>query len=459
MKSLKPLSEGTREIYTAYLDEFLEYNQSTPRQFFEWVHSLEMDKDPRAKKQLTDAYNDFAKTKLDDGVSINTVSNYRKAVHKFLSANELTARIKTNNRKPQYEGQDTVTKDQIKKLIDLAATNLRLRALLMTAKDTGLGVSEIAALTVEDYLNAMELKDEAGSRFKMWSEPISRAKTGEKCHICLGPESIAAVEDYLGFRRTGPLFTMSKGIPHKDENGNMNPDKGYTEKGDPITPSAITTSIRHHCRVLKRKGYKVSAHSFRKLFETSFAIEGLIDLGKYIMGKAIPPSDKPYLKFKDKTLGKYIEVYNKHLRLYGESAEMRNLKKRQQQYDEEVSTLRDELNAMRQQLTEIYQTAAPKQAPTPEEYTLEELERVKLLERVQLTVLTRTGYRPTFEEAEKILTVHKTIEAIREYYEKLHNTEVYRVISASPAEKKITYEEAERILIESGDLTKKVKQL
>jgi len=346
LKALKPLSKGTGEIYRSYLNEFLDFNGSTPKAFYEWVKGLEANPDPRSKKQLSVAFNDFAEAKTGEGLHPNTLANYRKAIHKFLDANELSVRIKTDGKKPRYSGQDTITKKQVKKLVDLSATNLRLRALLMTLKDSGLGVSEVAALTVEDYLSAKEItvKD---MRFKQWREPIVRAKTGELCEVCLGPEAIAAIEDYLGVRRRGALFITSKGQPHKDEDGNMDPGEGYTEKGAPITPSAVTSSIRNVAKVLRKKGYKVSAHSFRKLFETSFEIEGKLNTGKIVMGKAVPASDKPYLKLGDNLLTSYAEVYTKHLLLYGESAEIQKLK---DEKDKEIAELRAELNQLSQKV-------------------------------------------------------------------------------------------------------------
>jgi len=325
-KSLKPLSEGTEEIYRAYLDDFLAWNQSTPQEFYEWVRKLEADADPRAKKQLTAAFDDFAATKLEAGLSPNTVLNYRKAIHKFLEANELIVRIKKNGKNAKPRGQDIITRSQIKTLIDLSATNLRLRALLMTLKDSGLGVSEVPLLTVEDFLGAQEYKDEEGRRFKQWSNPLLRVKTGEVCEVCLGPEAITAIEDYLATRRAGALYLTSKGQPHKDEEGNVTSEAGYTEKGAPMTPSSITTSIRNHCKVLKRKGYKISAHSFRKLFETSFELEGKLSTAKMIMGKAVPPADAPYLKLGENLVKSYADVYAKHLILYDESAEVKVLR-------------------------------------------------------------------------------------------------------------------------------------
>ena len=349
-KGLSSLSEGSAKIYRQYFNEFLRWGGSTPAEFYQWVKGLEASVDPRDRRQLTIAYNDFAKSKISEGVSPNTVLSYRKAIHKFLETNELTLKIKKNGGKTKYRGQKIILLDQARKLVDLASSNLRLRALLMTLKDTGLGVSEVAMLTCEDFHGAREYKDEDGERFKAWSHPLIRDKTGEGCHVHMGPEAVAAIEDYIGSRRIGPIFITSKGQPHKDEAGNITSEVGFTEKGSPMMSSGITTSIRHHCKVLRNKGYRVSAHSFRKLFETSFDLEGSLNVAKKIMGKAIPATDEPYLQYEDELTKVYMHVYRKRLSLYKESTRIKDLEEEIEELKAEKGT---EVDDLRQKMDEM----------------------------------------------------------------------------------------------------------
>ena len=337
-KSLASLSDSSAEIYRRYFNKFLEWGNYSAEEFFQWAKSLEGAEDPRSRRQLSLAYNDFAKESVSKGANPNTVINYRKAIHKFLEANELTIRIKKNGGKTQHRGQKIIKLDQVRKLVDLSATNLRLRALIMTMKDSGLGVSEIAMLTIEDFLGAREYKDEQGNRFKAWAAPLTRAKTGEGCYVHLGPDAVLAIEDYIATRRTGSIFITSKGQPHKDDKGNITSEAGFTEKGSPMNALAITTSIRHHCKILRAQGYKISAHSFRKLFETSFDLEGSLNVAKKIMGKSISASDEPYLQYEDELTKVYMEVYGKRLSLERESTRINDL-------EEEIEELKAEKGA------------------------------------------------------------------------------------------------------------------
>ena len=340
-------------MYRHHFNAFLAWGGSTAEEFYKWVKGLEASEDPRDRRQLTTAFNDFAKARMAGGTSPNTLQVYRKAIHKFLESNELTLRIKKNGVKVGHRGKKIIRLDQARKLVDLASNNLRLRAILMTLKDTGLGVSEVAMLTCEDFLGAREYKDEEGRRFKAWAKPLIRKKTGEECHIHMGPDAIVAIEDYLGQRRTGHIFITSKGQPHKDEEGNMTSEAGFTGRGEPMNGLAITTSVRNHCRVLRAKGYDVSAHSFRKLFETSFDLEGSLNVSKKIMGKLIPASDEPYLQYDDELTKIYMEVYGKRLSLNRESTQIKEL----EEEIEELKTRRsDEVEELHRRMEEQQRT-------------------------------------------------------------------------------------------------------
>jgi len=340
-------------MYRHHFNAFLVWGGSTAEEFYKWVKGLEASEDPRDRRQLTTAFNDFAKARMAGGTSPNTLQVYRKAIHKFLESNELTLRIKKNGVKVGHRGKKIIRLDQARKLVDLASNNLRLRAILMTLKDTGLGVSEVAMLTCEDFLGAREYKDEEGRRFKAWAKPLIRKKTGEECHIHMGPDAIVAIEDYLGQRRTGHIFITSKGQPHKDEEGNMTSEAGFTGRGEPMNGLAITTSVRNHCRVLRAKGYDVSAHSFRKLFETSFDLEGSLNVSKKIMGKLIPASDEPYLQYDDELTKIYMEVYGKRLSLNRESTQIKEL----EEEIEELKTRRsDEVEELHRRMEEQQRT-------------------------------------------------------------------------------------------------------
>ena len=325
IKGIAPLAAGTQRIYQIDLDKFLAFNDSSHQELYDWSKGLEASDDPRDRRQLTVAFNDFAKKLENDGLGPSTISGYRKAIHKFLETNELTIRIKKNNQKITHHGSKIVKREQVRKLVDLASNNLRLRAILMTLKDTGLGVAEIVLLTIDDFLGARNYKDEDGKIFKAWAKPLIRKKTGEGCHVHMGPDAVTAIEDYIGQRKTGPIFIMTKGAPHKDKNGKSSPEFGYTNIGDPMKSITVSKTIIHNSKVLRNKGYKITAHSFRKLFETSFDLEGLLNVAKKVMGKAIPSTDEPYLQYEDELTKVYISIYNKRLALYTESTKIKEL--------------------------------------------------------------------------------------------------------------------------------------
>ncbi|GAG91816.1 unnamed protein product, partial [marine sediment metagenome] len=84
MKGIATLAVGTQRIYKVDLDKFLAFNDSSHQELYDWAKGLEASDDPRDRRQLTVAFNDFAKKLEGDGVGPSTVLGYRKSIHKFL---------------------------------------------------------------------------------------------------------------------------------------------------------------------------------------------------------------------------------------------------------------------------------------------------------------------------------------------------------------------------------------
>lgn len=375
-------------MYRKNFTEFLKWGGYSPEEFYQWLKKLESDEDSRAKKQLSLAFDDFSKAKIAEGNSPNTLLNYKKSINKFLSSNELSIRIKKNGKKTVYRGQKIIKIEQVRKILDLAGDNLRSRALILTLKDSGLGVAEVAMLTCEDFLNAREYKDEDGFRFKAWVKPLVRSKTGEGCYVHLGPDAIAALEDYIGRRKEGPIFITTKGQPHRDDQGKIGYDIEYTEKGESLKPLAITGRMMHICKLLRSQGYKISAHSFRKLFETSFDLEGNLNVAKKIMGKSISASDEPYLQYEDKLTQIYMDIYKKRLSLNMESSRLKNLEEEKKKTNGELESLKSRVDGL-QEIVQFLQGSLIETATIIEnsgnENQRKVLEDVKLKWRMDLT--------------------------------------------------------------------------
>lgn len=278
------LSEGTQKLYRRCFNEFCNWIESTPEELYE--QALEYEKtEPRT---LSRAVSRFMSELIEEGKHPNTVRSYKKAINKFLQVNGLRPVKIDNEKKIDYKGMSIIKPDQIRELATYTKKNLRLRALIMILKDSGLRVSDIVHLTVEDWWNNTR---RFGPRreYKAWCEPFTTKKNGVNAYIRLGPESVEWVEKYIGNRREGPIFVKNDGKPYP--------------------PHTISTLINHLCKPLRKRGLKISAHSFRKFFMSSFASNGYLEAGKRIAGKRLGATDEPYIDFESSLDDIYVEVY------------------------------------------------------------------------------------------------------------------------------------------------------
>jgi integrase len=208
------------------------------------------------------------KAEIDRGMKPTTARMVYKAVKFYLRSMGFRNFELDAEDKPRmiYDGSRRVTKDHIRELWDNFSANYkaRNRAILLTLKDSGLRISDIARLDAEQYRGAREITVK-GEKFRVF-EPFATMKTGDYAHIHLGPEAVKAVEEYLGERQSGPLFLSLKG-------GRM--------------CSKAVSEVFHQTKVrrsLKADFSKISAHSLRKFHWSSLPInEGWIC---WLQGKA-----------------------------------------------------------------------------------------------------------------------------------------------------------------------------
>lgn len=289
--SISNLSEGTQRLYRRNLNEFCNWVGVSPDILCEQALKWENSDKIADRGNLSQAVSDYMKKRIEEeGVHPNTVRSYKKAINKLLKTNHLRPVRIENERKVDYKGVDIIQPELIRELADITKTNYRLRALILTLKDSGLRVSDIVHLTVEEYRSARRFRDDLYREYVAWSEPFTTQKNRVNAYIRLGPESVEWIDKYLGNRRKGKLFTK--------------------KNGEPLEPHTVSTLITHLCKPLKKRGHNVSAHSFRKFFMSTFQVNGQLNTGKIIAGKRISPTDEPYLDLRSHLDNIYKEVYN-----------------------------------------------------------------------------------------------------------------------------------------------------
>ena len=139
------------------LDQFCKYLGDSPNELYA-IESVNQDsRESGDKLALRMAFEDFRKHLIENkGLNPNTAKNYKKALNRFLRANGLSELPRDEGKSVEANDVNLIIKDQIRHLLETAGNDYRLRALILTAKDTGLRVSDLAQLTV-GYFNGMRI--------------------------------------------------------------------------------------------------------------------------------------------------------------------------------------------------------------------------------------------------------------------------------------------------------------
>lgn len=313
-RKLNQKAPKTVTLYSRAFDGFMAWAGLTSEQFYETHREALKSQDARDSDRAVDLVADYLKSLEDQGLSASTCNLVLKSVASFFAANKLEFKTRGLRRRGIYNGSRRVKKDEILEIYRYCQRDMKLRnrSLVMTAKDSGLGASDLSQLNVEQFLTAREIKS-GGDRFRAF-KPFKTAKTGGLAHTILGSESVEEIEKYIGDRRSGPLFL--------DGNGNR------------MSPAGIIQQFQRLKRAVDGDRGGVSGHSMRKFFVTMME-EGMPENWvKLIVGKRVGPYGQP----QDELVDSYVENYDL-IRIFGgqdsSTEEVEALQRRIQELEED----------------------------------------------------------------------------------------------------------------------------
>jgi len=284
-------ARSTQENYRRYFDRFLGFAGLSAEELYFMQKSAVEAEDPRDADVVVDLVGDFLASLEGGGYSNETCNMVLRALRSFFSANKLGFDVGDLRRRSVSLGKQRVKKVQILEVYRYCQREMkqRNRALVMVAKDSGLRISDISQLRVEQYRDAREVWG-GGERFLVF-EPFRTVKTGDYAHTILGPESVREVDDYLGDRRRGPLF--------------------LGEDGGRFGEHAMSEQFRRLSNALGRDGAAITAHSYRRFFKTMMEEVMPEAWVKLLMGKSVGPYSVPGEKLAES----YVRGYNQ-LRIF-----------------------------------------------------------------------------------------------------------------------------------------------
>lgn len=280
LKSLR--TEATRRSYSRAMTRFLEYVDLTADQVF----SLR-----KQQFESKDFYEEtFFETKVRDFLSYvrdtwgpSEQSNAYYAVQNFFRTFHVKLELDRGDapKKEPKRPIRAIRKTEIRSLLKLA--DYRERALLLFLKDTGLSRVDTTRIRLgmfepdKPWTGWQELftADNAPLHFR-----DKRKKTGVKFLSFLGPESIEALSVYLRQREKGTTYlymTVTKGVAGlQSEERGLPPETlskdSYLFRNktnfDKVHPQEVTKTIGDLVK-MSDEVHGVSAHSFRKFFQTT----------------------------------------------------------------------------------------------------------------------------------------------------------------------------------------------
>jgi len=311
MMKLSSKAESTQRTYTQMLGKFLNRWGYTHESLFETYHKLYLNKltgggDPRdadtVETQLTTQINEM----LRDGYSASTALSLKNALTFFFKSQGLPFAVDSEDLPSKdSRGRDIPTRDQLKRMLKHCTGMYELRnsALIMFLKDSGLRVSDVEPLNVEDYLVAKETAAKMGYPGFAWFKDVHTKKRKIWAYPAVGPDAVEALDRYLAERDAEPGEPLFMGMR-------------YDEKwGEVVGESRLSSDsmVSQMLNLGDKVDGKVSAHSMRAYHSTNLRGAGVpIEWIKRLQGKKLKSSDDPYYhpEQSDKLLASYVEAYD-----------------------------------------------------------------------------------------------------------------------------------------------------
>jgi len=315
MGELVNRSESTRFKYKVYFERFCSWAGKTPDELLEQrKRDLKAD-DIKEQRNTETLLKGFLADLQGKGNSVGTQQVAYAAVRSFFEMHYQPLRMRRGDY-PSGEslGSRAATKDAIKTMLSDSKKMKdfrKIRALIFFLKDTGLRVSDAAKVNYGDISDGLE----KGEGFIPLSLVTQKNKTTAKTFV--GPETVQALKEYLDERRKGTRRIDPEVI------GKDSPLFRINENGDVkrISRSGLSSILSFHCKRIGEA--KLSAHSFRKYFQTQLEAAGVspnwID---QMIGHRLINSRDSYSLPSDQQLREAYEKAYPQLRVYQEKVDV-----------------------------------------------------------------------------------------------------------------------------------------
>lgn len=154
----KEWSKNTRYNYCTALKQYTEFCGLSFIDLLDEAYRDEEAKTPHYRLRLRTRLNDWVRSMKDEGLSRNTISSKKNAIillYKYAGIHipeleKISGKSFTNNPATQLQYDDIITREEIRKALEIC--NPTMRAIILTATTTGSAKKEVMSMTIRHFI-------------------------------------------------------------------------------------------------------------------------------------------------------------------------------------------------------------------------------------------------------------------------------------------------------------------
>ena len=154
----KEWSDKTSKTYRFAYNQYREFCGKSFMELLDEAYQDEEDKTPHYRLQLRNRLNSWIKTMKEEGLSKNTISTKKSGIillYKYAGIHipeldKISGKAFNNNPSQQLQYEDIITREEIKKSIEIADSTLK--AVIITSAVTGSAKNEILSMKIRTFI-------------------------------------------------------------------------------------------------------------------------------------------------------------------------------------------------------------------------------------------------------------------------------------------------------------------
>ena len=345
---------SSKKQYLFYFGKFLEFHNLNPTQFLE-----------EAKKDKVEAktkINEFYRHLRDNGATLTYAKVNDATVKSFLSYHEIPIKTKKRIVRRKYD-REILRRSDIKKIIE-SATQMRDKALIILAFQTGMSISDLLKLNyghvkevLENETKGISVIDKENDKEKeVFFENIGmiryiREKTETEGFSIFGEDSITILEKYLNWRKQkgetltdeSPLFIAIR----KKQRDRLSIRSTQRLIRDAIVKAGITTfHDLKESKTVNPYGFHAIRKAFCSIAEQYGMPKSQVEMS---LGHKLD-YDSAYKGFTDEEKILNYQKVERYLSIYSMEQE---LEEKTEEHDETIEELQKKLEAKDQELRDL----------------------------------------------------------------------------------------------------------